>query len=53
MKKIEISTIIEVAIGIVIGGIIVGILHSMFGGWFAAHGADIHGLTPAGTPPKA
>ncbi len=52
MTKIDTGTVIEIALGVVLGGIIVGILSHMFGGWFAQHGIEIHGVKPDGTEPK-
>lgn len=48
MKDFSISSVAE----IVLAGVIIVALYSLFGGWLAKHGAAIHGSNANGEPTK-
>lgn len=48
MKKFDWGTVAEIAVGFIIGGIVVAALSHLFGGWLAKQGALLHGSETTG-----
>ncbi len=47
MGKVSGTAVLEVALGVALGGLVVAALFGMFSGWLAKHGAAITGEHPA------
>lgn len=42
------NAVLEIGLGVLLGGIFLIVLHNLFGGWLAKHGNAIHGCMPDG-----